>query len=192
MTGIWINLSGDASFIVIPLSIAAFVAFANVMLRSRLSGGQRLVLYGTIAAAGATALFIDLAELTDGGQYGDPFGFQRFAAGTAIVAVSGTMAVIVLAMLNRRTDRRTAYALRAADSADRPAGSGDALRNITLRCPRCQREQTLPLGETSCGECRLVIHTHVEAPACPKCGYDVSMIKGDKCPECGAGLEGMV
>ncbi len=191
LNGIWADLDGDPAFVVCPMSIACFVAFANVMLRSSLRGGQRLIVYGTVAAAAAVALFVDLIVLTHSDDLQDAFGFQRFTAGASIVTVSGTLAVIVLTMLNRRADRRVARAVRSAPdtAAGPPAGggssAGEVLKAIWVRCPRCQKEQTLPLGEAACSECRLVIRTSVEPPACPKCGYDVSMIRGDKCPECG-------
>jgi MFS family permease len=186
LNGIWTELDGDPAFVVIPMSIAVLGAFANVLLRSHLRNGPRLVVYGTIAAAAATALFVDLNVLTDDGPYMDRFGFERFTAGAAIVTVSGTLAVIVLTMLNRWAMRRVAYAARTIPATDGPAGV--ELKTISLRCPRCTKEQTLPLGQASCTECRLIIKTAVEVPACRQCGYDISMIKGDKCPECGAGI----
>jgi len=122
LNGIWAELDGDAAYIVCPMSIAALAAFANVLLRSKLQNGPRMVVYGTIAAAAATALFVDLNVLTDDGGYGDRFGFERFTAGAAIVTVSGTLAVIVLTMLNRRAMRKVAYAARTIPGTD---GAGD-------------------------------------------------------------------
>lgn len=187
LNGIWFRLDGSPAFVVCPLSIAAVVAFTNIMLRSTLRGGQRMVVYGTIAAAAGTALFVDLnAIMDDPYVYGDPYGFQRFTAGASIVTISGTLAVIVLTMLNRRAMRKATYAARTIGTTDGEPGA--ELSRITLHCPRCQKEQTLPLGESACIDCRLVIKTTVEVPVCPQCGYDVSMIKADKCPECGATL----
>ncbi len=186
LNGIWTELDGDPAYIVCPMSVAALVAFTNVMLRSKLQNGPRMVVYGTIVAAAATALFIDLHVLTDDGGYGDRFGFERFTAGAAIVTVSGTLAVIVLTMLNRWAMRKVAYAARTKPGTDGTPGT--ELKNITLRCPRCTKEQTLPLGEGACAECRLIIKTAIEVPACKQCGYDISMIRGEKCPECGAGI----
>lgn len=192
LNGIWTEVDGDPAFVVVPMSIAVLGAFANVVLRAKLKGGQRLVLYGTVAAAAATALFVDLNAVTDDGPYMDRFGFERFTAGAAIVTVSGTLAVIVLTMLNRRAMRKVAYAARAMPGTDGVAGAlgaaGAELKSIWVRCPRCTKEQTLPLGEAACSECRLIIKTALEVPACRQCGYDISMIKGDKCPECGAGI----
>jgi len=79
-----------------------------------------------------------------------------------------------------------AYAARTKPGTDGTPGT--ELKNITLRCPRCTKEQTLPLGEGACAECRLIIKTAIEVPACKQCGYDISMIRGEKCPECGAGI----
>ncbi len=179
--GIWIAPSSDSRYLMSVLTVAALVAFANVILRTRVSNGQRLVVYGTIAAAGAVVLFINLDVHVQEWDYQDPFGFKRFTAGASIVAVSGTLAVMVLSLLNRRAARRAAVISGTADGA--PGGS---LTAITLKCPRCTKEQTLPIGEGVCSGCRLIIHTRVETPACTTCGYDLSMIKGDQCPECGA------
>lgn len=181
--GIWVIQSQDARYLVSVLTVSALAAFANCLLRVNLSGGQRLVLYGTLSAAAAVVAFINLDVHVQEMDYSDPFGFKRFTAGASIVTVSGTLAVIVLAMLNRRAMRKAAYAPRVAGGAP-----GERLSSITLRCPRCQKEQTLPLGESACSDCRLIIRTSVEVPVCTQCGYDISMIKADKCPECGAAI----
>mgnify|MGYP003867046843 CR=1 FL=1 len=171
--GIWRMPQGDPAFTVCASTLAALVAFANVLIRASLIGGQRLVIYGTIASAAAIALLLDLqAIIADPGN--DTFGFRRLIAGATIVTISGTLAVVVLAMLNRRS-------LRRADSV----AAGTLLSAISLQCPRCGKQQTLALGEGRCSDCRLIIHTRVEVPACGKCGYDLSMIRGENCPECG-------
>lgn len=186
LLGIWVIRSDDARYLISVLTVSAFVAFANCMLRVRLTGGQRLVLYGTIAAAAAVVAFINLDAHVQEMDYSDPFGFKRFTAGASIVTVSGTLAIIVLAMLNRRAMRKVAYSARSLATAE--GAPGQRLTSITLRCPRCQKEQTLPLGESACCDCRLIIRTSIEVPVCPQCGYDISMIKSDKCPECGAAI----
>jgi hypothetical protein len=181
--GIWFVPSSDSSLLVTVLSISAVVAFANVLLRAPLRGGQMLVVYGTIAAAAAVAAFLILDIYVQERDYQDPFGFKRFMAGASIMTVSGALAVVVLTLLNRRAMRKAAYAARAVGSDGAP---GAALTHISISCPRCQREQTLPLGEASCSACRLIIHTRVEVPVCRNCGYDISTIRGDNCPECGS------
>lgn len=181
--GVWVSQSDDARALTCVMSVAGFVAFANVLLRAGVFGGQRWVVYGTIAAAGAVALFVNLDAFVHEGASDDLFGFRRFAAGALIVTISGTLAVIVLALLNRRATRKVVYAAQTVGGGAGQAGA--PLRSINLRCPRCQKEQTLPLGEAACCECRLIIHTRVEVPSCPRCGYDISMIGFDKCPKCG-------
>lgn len=184
--GIWYLPSSDPRWLVTVMAIGGAAAFANVLVRAPVGSGQKLVVYGTIAAASAVAVFVILDVHIQEGAYDDLMGFRRFTAGASIVTVSGTLAVVVLALLNRRAMRKVAYAARAVGNGD--GGPGALLTNIELRCPRCRKEQTLPLGEGSCSECKLIIHTRVEVPTCPQCGYDVSMIKADKCPECGAGI----
>ncbi|MBX3406641.1 MAG: zinc ribbon domain-containing protein [Phycisphaeraceae bacterium] len=184
--GLWYRPAFDPRWLVTVMAIGGAAAFANVLVRARVGSGQRLVVYGTIAAACAVAIFVILDVHVQEGGYEDLLGFRRFTAGASIVTISGTLAVIVLALLNRRAMRKVAYAARTVRNSD--GAPGALLTSIALCCPRCRKEQTLPLGEAACIECRLIIHTRVEVPSCPQCGYDVSMLKADKCPECGAGI----
>ena len=55
---------------------------------------------------------------------------------------------------------------------------------VSLTCPRCAAEQTLPLGLTACRACRFALMIEVDEPRC-ECGYLLYRLSGMTCPECG-------
>jgi hypothetical protein len=55
---------------------------------------------------------------------------------------------------------------------------------LTLACPQCAFEQTLPTGNVRCGACGFTMVIEVEEPRC-ECGYLLFRLAGDTCPECG-------
>lgn len=61
---------------------------------------------------------------------------------------------------------------------------------IFLKCPRCQREQEIPIGDAACKFCQLKFRIEVEEPRCPKCGYNLHQLTRPICPECGSPLAG--
>ena len=60
---------------------------------------------------------------------------------------------------------------------------------IHVRCPRCQRDQLLGIGESRCTHCRLRIAIAVEEPVCPNCRYNLHRLTQPTCPECGFDLD---
>jgi hypothetical protein len=52
-------------------------------------------------------------------------------------------------------------------------------------CPRCLKEQELPMGESHCVACKLQFKIEVEEPKCPNCGYSLRALTHPICPECG-------
>lgn len=167
---IWIRSSPDIAPLVCVFSVAIFVTYANLAMLVPLGGGQVWIRYATLAAGGATALFIDLDAIFQPGA-DDVYGFRRFATGAGIVTASGTLALLVLARLHRRPDYEP--------------GRDGPLRRITVDCPRCRRKQSLAIGDARCEGCGLRIHTRIELPLCPACGHDTATLAGDRCPECG-------
>lgn len=167
--GIWKNLhDGGLAFAAIT-GIAVIIAHANLVLLSPLTPGQLWVRWGTIAAVILTSLLVDLIALKgDGASENDLV--SRAAAATAIAAGCGTLALLVLARLNRKIATRSV-----------PAG----VKELTLICPWCQRKQALPLGASSCSGCKLKFQITVEEPHCPNCDYLLYMLTSDRCPECG-------
>jgi len=117
----------------------------SLMVRVPLRPGQRWLLWGTIGAAIATGVFVDLARITHPWQE-DILG--RLAGAAAIIAGCGTLALLVLAKINRR--------------AGPSAAAVSELRAISVTCPRCHDKQTIAIGEARCRNCGLVIQVRVE------------------------------
>jgi len=60
---------------------------------------------------------------------------------------------------------------------------------LRVKCPRCQHDQALALGESRCARCRLHISVHVEEPRCPNCQFNLHNLTRPQCPECGFHLD---
>lgn len=71
---------------------------------------------------------------------------------------------------------------RSVPLASVPAG-------MEIRCPRCQKEQSIGLGESRCSCCRLRFNIEVEEPLCPNCHFNLHGLTRPICPECGHVLD---
>jgi hypothetical protein len=142
-----LDIHKTSAFFVCVVSVAAVVAHANAMACCPLKPAQRWLLWGTLGAGIATGGFVDLARITTPWQE-EMLG--RLAGATAIIAGCGTLALLILARINRR------IVPTAATLAD--------LREITLTCPRCRARQTVAIGSGKCGACGLVIQVRVQEP----------------------------
>ncbi len=169
LEGIWRHISEGSALFRIPLSIAAVMTHVNLCLLVPLRSGQQWLRIVTIAAGVLTAACVNFV-LSVHGTGDDPIG--RIAGASGVVAACGSLALVVLARLNRR----------GADQV--PVLS--AIRELTLICPGCQRKQTLAVGSSSCPNCRLRFQVRIDEPRCPQCDYLLFMLASDRCPECGA------
>ncbi len=156
------------------LLIAAIVmGHINLLLMARLRQSQVLLQWLTIGAAllgGAVAAPIPFLDFGYN-PYVEPLTRATVALG--IATGSGSVALIVLSMLNRKPAAQLVPgALTATD--------------ITLICPRCQTRQTLALGDSACKNCELQFTIKLTEPRCPACGYLLYQLTSAKCPECGA------
>ena len=167
--------SGSAVFAVI-VSVAAVVAHANVCLFVPLTPAQRWVRVVTISAAVATAALVDAMVSADEWHFYFTPG-QNLAGAAGIIASCGSLALLVLARLNRHLDRVPVLS---------------EVREMTVICPGCRKKQTLPVGDSSCSTCGLTFHIRVEEPRCPNCDYVLFMLQSDRCPECGTAVRGGV
>jgi len=173
---IWLSIESDPGFVVFCtlLSVAAVVAHANLSLMCPLTDTQRWVRSGTIAAAILAATLVDMIVLDDKLlRYGmdDPLG--RFAGAAGIVAGCGTLALVVLAGINRKVD----YERLSPE-----------LTEMVVVCPRCGKKQSIGLGDSVCTVCSLRISLRIEEPRCPKCDYLLYGLTSDRCPECGTAV----
>lgn len=164
-----------ARVMVICFAIAGGGAFTNLCLMGQLKEGQRWLRWATIVAGLACALCVSGYALTwSGNVYRVPDAISemlgRGTMATSILAGCGALALIVLSRINRRVDA-TAETFMA--------------EKVTLLCPRCQKKQDVPLGDSACTGCGLRISLRVEEPRCPTCGYLLYQLTSDRCPECG-------
>ncbi len=166
--GIWAELHRGSENLITVISIAVVVAHANLALLVPLKPGQRWLLVVAIGAAIVTAVMVDLY-----GYLPHDFSFDRLAGAAAIIAGCATLALLVLARINRGVDVEA---------------MPHEFQDVSLTCPRCQKKQKLPLGEAACSACGLRIAIRVEEPRCPKCGYLLYMLTGPNCPECGTAI----
>lgn len=56
---------------------------------------------------------------------------------------------------------------------------------LTITCPRCSLAQSLTVGRSACGQCKLRFVIEIEEDNCPKCGYALYKLESASCPECG-------
>lgn len=167
VVGIWGDPQGGEAIFVTVISVAVVVAHAIVVLQCPLKPGQGWLATGTITAAMVTGAMVDLSAFEWGGSL-LPTGRLGGAAG--VFAACGTLALFVLARINRGVNFESLP---------------HVLADIVLACPRCRRKQTLPLGGSACSACGLRITIQVEEPRCRKCGYLLYKLTSDACPECG-------
>jgi len=170
--GIWRDLhQGQVAFAIIA-SLAAVVAHANLVLLCPLKPGQRWLAYATIACAVLTAAGVVAATYIDS-EMDDLL--TRITGAAGILAGCGSLALLVLAALNRK---------------GKPKAVLSRIEHYTLICPGCNKKQTLPVGDSRCPTCMLEIHVSFSEPRCPKCDYLLYMLSSDRCPECGTIVRG--
>lgn len=151
-------------------SIAAVIAHANLCLLVPLTSGQRWVRLLTVAGGVGTAVSLNLA-MFPGLSRGDAEFAMRIASAGGIITSCGSLALLVLARINRRIPCET----RVLTS----------ITEMRVICPGCGRKEFLKVGRSECPSCRLGFEIRIEEPRCPKCEYLLFMLKSDKCPECG-------
>ena len=125
---ILLDIRQTSSLFVCIVSVAVVVAHANAMVRVPLASNQRWLLWATIGAAFAAAGFVDVGSITRPWQQ-EMLG--RLGGAAAIVAGCGTLALLVLARVNRRVQRprfSSAASARSRSSA-RAAAAGSPSRS---------------------------------------------------------------
>jgi hypothetical protein len=137
---ILLDIRQSSSLFVCLVSVAVVVAHANAMVRVPLASNQRWLLWATLGAAFTAAGFVDVGSITRPWQQ-EMLG--RLAGAAAIMAGCGTLALLVLARVNRRVQ------LPEFSSAD--------VREVTLICPRCNRKQSIAVESGRCAGCGLGI-----------------------------------
>lgn len=96
---------------------------------------------------------------------------ERLMAASGIAAGCGTLALFVLARMNRHIDVEP---------------GSDELAEMTVVCPRCRKKQSIAVGNSTCAGCGLRISLKLEEPRCANCDYLLHRLTSDRCPECGS------
>jgi hypothetical protein len=167
IVALWKDLHDGGGILTIIIGIAVVIAHANLALLVPLHGSQRHLRTATILAVLATTIFVDIDARNDNFEPDQPFA--RLAEASAILAGCGSLALLVVARINRKL----------------PAPLATEIKSITLICPHCQKKHTVPLGDSSCPSCRLKFQIRVQEPRCPTCDYLLYGLPSDRCPECG-------
>jgi hypothetical protein len=165
--------SRGAVAITLPDSAALLAGLANVLYLCDLTPGQAWVRLATIATAGLS-LFALNAVVPTGLIDRELEVFARIIGAGGIVTLCGSLAVPIMARLNRRTEKE-------------PVAAAE-FRELSATCPMCGTAQKLPTGGAQCIECGLRFVIQIVEPRCPKCDYLLYRIKSDRCPECGLPL----
>ncbi len=171
---VWIGAGSDLGYVVFCTCVcfAVVIAHANLSFLGNLKPEQSWVRTGTIGAAILTACLIDAIVIDD--RLFDigirAAVIERYVAAAGIVTACGTLALLVLARLNRRVEYEPLL---------------PELSEITVVCPRCRKKQSVALGDSACPSCCLRISIRIEDPRCPQCDYVLYGLTSDRCPECG-------
>ena len=173
---IWRNDYSDEFFgqltaaIIIPALVMAHI---NLILMARLRASQMWLTWAVgafsiLSGLAAMIVFVWLHLIAS-----EDF-LSRGSAAAAIVAACGSLALIVLAVLNRKSDPAA------------PSPGALEATTLELTCPRCRVRQTVSFGDSVCKNCELQFSIKITEPRCPACGYLLYRLTSSQCPECGA------
>lgn len=170
---------GEEEIFVSIVTVACVVAHANASFCVPVPPGARWLAWATVVAGVATGgAVITSMMMSRAGTYDTDPAKQlivRLASASAVLAGCGTLALLVLSRLTRRSEGPREFSTRE-------------IREISLTCPLCGRRQKLPRGGGRCAGCGLVIRISLQEPRCESCDYSLIMFTGDRCPECGAAV----
>jgi hypothetical protein len=167
---IWYNIHESSGVFRAITSVAAVVAHANLCLLVPLIGAQKWVRVVAVAAGVCTAFSLNIA-MAHGLDVLVREYAERAASAAGIITCCGSLALVVLACINRRIPSET---------RELPT-----VREVRIFCPGCGRKPLLAIGRSTCPTCRLQFEIRVREPRCPKCDYLLFMLASDRCPECG-------
>jgi hypothetical protein len=140
------------------------IGVANVAFVPRLTGFGVLAQWAVAGSAACAAITLTLMT-----EVNEDVWTMPFVASLIMLLASG-LAVVVL--------------VRWAAAPEYSVG-GQALRDVTITCPRCRRAHAHPLGESACPTCGLRFELKVEEPRCAGCGQLFHGAATERCPECG-------
>lgn len=177
LVAIWFEPSGQewvGRVGVIAIIAAVTMGHINLLLMARVRSSQRWLLVGTIAFAMCAGVSAALAVVLAAPHMDlEDLVLVRLAAAGLIASSCGSLALIVVTLLNRKLDEPSRE------------GGGVVFTRMQIACPNCSTRQQVPLGEAVCRSCGLQIFIKVVEPRCAGCGYLLYQLKSDRCPECG-------
>lgn len=174
---IWNDADSLKDHLVWITTLGVVLAHYRLVSVAPLRGLQTWVRWASVAALLICGILTDVFLIRDIHHLPEIELVGRGAGAAAIAASCATLALIVLAAINRRGQYTP---------------SAGPIKAIKLHCPRCDKQQTLDLGKAACASCGLVIHTRIEIPECPACGYLLFGLTSDRCPECGTAVTSTV
>ncbi|MDX1681990.1 MAG: zinc ribbon domain-containing protein [Phycisphaeraceae bacterium] len=167
--GIWAEIDSDPTLFVGLVATAVAIGHASGMRECGLVGGQRWVSRVAVAATVITAaLFTWLVHLEYHSSVDQ--ALLRWNGAVAVIASCATLGALILSRFNLSIN------------------VDDHVNEIRLYCPRCQKKQTVGLGDDTCENCGLHIEVTIRDQTCPQCDYDLTGLTHDQCPECGAAV----
>ncbi|MBL8999770.1 MAG: hypothetical protein JNK25_01380 [Phycisphaerae bacterium] len=176
LNNVWSDIKSLSTTFTQCVIIACVAGFSNLVIRFPLPSSQRWLACGAAVSGLLTGVSVSALLHVSGFEWVTPSDtLVRLSAGLGIITACATLALVVLYRMNRRVGA----------AAGTPAiGIGSVL----LTCPRCRTRQDAPIGTSGCRGCGLLISVSVAEPRCEACGYITLDLRGDRCPECGAGL----
>ena len=154
---------------------AITVAYCNLMMAFRLKGRVstlRLVCVLLGAITGGLGIGVIAAESDHFAGAPNEILIRLFAA----LGLATSCSTLALVVVHRMTVRR-------------PRATGEELPiKTTMLCPRCDRRQLIPFGESRCIGCGVMLFASAYDVVCPSCGYDTGGLTEPRCPECSTRL----
>jgi hypothetical protein len=152
-----------------------FFAHLNILLMVPTRGLFAWLKVGTIACSGGCAGLIFVASA---GGFIEETGVIGAITAAGIPALCGSLALVAVALMGRaRSERVVDYT--------------STLTDIQITCPRCEKGQRVPLGDSACAGCGLQLSIKATEPRCAECGYMLYGITSPRCPECGTAVGGV-
>ena len=153
MVSTWSYSEPHQQLLTLAVSISLVFAHASLVALAPLKPFQVWLRWLTIATAISACIFVNLEVFLQPGSGLSFFG--RAAGASLIVGACGSLALVVLASLNRMS-------VKPAPAA--PASS--TYGQVTLICPRCDESISADAGAIECTKCRLrMTLTIEESPA---------------------------
>ncbi len=173
--GIWFS-QGDkigtvafASLLAISATLSYWMICLHCQLKPKLQWFRKAMMISALATAALINLLVVVSQLRLY-RFANSAFLEQCAAASGIVTACGTLALAVLARMQRSVN----YERRA-----------NAFDEMILTCPRCQKKQAMSFPNGSCSRCSLRFFLRVEEPRCHECDYVLYGDVSDRCPECG-------